>query len=418
VKIVHAADLHLDSPLRGLQRYEGAPVERLRNATRRAFSNLVQLCLDENAQLLLIAGDVHDDDWNDYTTGLFFAAELARLRACGTQVVWIRGNHDAASKITKKLKLPEGWVFELPHQRPGTRVFEDLGVAVHGQSFAKAAVSDNLAAHYPAPLAGLLNIGLLHTCIDGREGHAKYAPCRVEQLGSAGYDYWALGHVHAREVVLKDPWIVYPGNLQGRHARETGPKGASLITIEGGRVTQVDHQVLDVVRWVRCEVDAARVRTAEDVVDAVQADLEAAAEMADGRLLAARVTLTGATDAHFELARDADRWLHEVRQLSSLISCGEVWVEKVEVSTRPRIDVDALKRRDDVVGELARAFVEISADAEELARLAAEVAPVWQKLPAELRRDLPALDDPSVMRALLRDVEAAILPRVVHEEER
>src|SRR5437762_2642437 len=119
VKIVHASDLHLDSPLAGLERYEGAPVEAIRGATRRAFENLVTLCLDERAALLLIAGDVYDGDWKDYSTGLFFAATLARLRDAGTRVVVVRGNHDAASQITKNLRLP-AHVRELSKDRPET----------------------------------------------------------------------------------------------------------------------------------------------------------------------------------------------------------------------------------------------------------------------------------------------------------
>lgn len=82
--IVHAADLHLDSPLVGLERYDGAPVAELRAATRRALENLVQLCLAEDAKLLLLAGDLYDGDWRDYSTGLFFAAQMARLREVGT----------------------------------------------------------------------------------------------------------------------------------------------------------------------------------------------------------------------------------------------------------------------------------------------------------------------------------------------
>ena len=123
MKLVHAADIHLDSPLRGLERYEGAPVDEIRGATRRAVANLVDLCLVEAASLLLIAGDLYDGYWRDYNTGLFFAKQMARLTREGVGVVWIRGNHDAASEITKSLRLPEG-VIELGASRPETRVFE------------------------------------------------------------------------------------------------------------------------------------------------------------------------------------------------------------------------------------------------------------------------------------------------------
>ena len=134
MKFVHAADLHLDSPLAGLSKYEGAPVEQIRGATRRALENLVKLCLSEQVELLLIAGDLYDGDWRDYSTGLFFAKQMAALRAGNVRVVWIRGNHDAASKLTAHLSLPDN-VRELSHKKPESFVLEQLGVAVHGQGF-------------------------------------------------------------------------------------------------------------------------------------------------------------------------------------------------------------------------------------------------------------------------------------------
>src|SRR5690606_17008970 len=135
MKIVHAADLHIDSPLRGLVDYDGAPLLEVRGATRRAFENLVDLCIDEAASLLVIAGDLYDGDWKDYSTGLFFVEQMVRLREAGVRVAWVRGNHDAASKITKHLNAP-GNVRELSCSAPETVVYDDLGVAVHGVGYA------------------------------------------------------------------------------------------------------------------------------------------------------------------------------------------------------------------------------------------------------------------------------------------
>ncbi|HEY8945858.1 MAG TPA: DNA repair exonuclease, partial [Polyangiaceae bacterium] len=271
MKFVHAADLHIDSPLRGLERYEGAPAELIRGATRRAVEHLVDLCLAEGAHLLLLAGDLYDGDWRDYSTGLFFCQQMARLREADTQVVWIRGNHDAASRLTQHLR-PTDNVHELPHARPATLELhvDGVSVAVHGQSFQKVKTTEDLSQRYPEPLSGALNLGLLHTALDGREGHDAYAPCRVETLVNKGYEYWALGHVHQREEVRQDPWIVFPGNLQGRHARETGKKGATLVTVRAGRIVEVEHRALDEVRWANIVFDASVAASADDVVDGVR----------------------------------------------------------------------------------------------------------------------------------------------------
>ena len=298
MKFIHAADIHLDSPLRGLTRYEGAPVEELRGATRQAFRNLIDVCLEESAELLVLAGDLYDGAWKDYNTGLFFVEQLLRLTKQGIRVALVKGNHDAASQITKPLTLPEG-ALEFGTRSPQTHVLEDLGVALHGQSYGRRDVTEDLASAYPDPIPGLFNLGILHTALDGREGHDAYAPCSVARLVERGYDYWALGHVHRREVVWEDPWIVFPGNLQGRHARETGPKGATLVTVEDGTLASLQPLELDVVRWCRCEVDLGDASAGHDAVERVRQALEAEAEGAGDRLLAARVLLQGRSAAEF-----------------------------------------------------------------------------------------------------------------------
>jgi DNA repair exonuclease SbcCD nuclease subunit len=244
-RFVHAADLHLDSPLRGLEADPAAPAETIRGATRRALGGLVDLAIQENVEFVLIAGDIYDGDWPDFGTGLFFANQTRRLEQAGIPVFAIRGNHDAANRMTRSLRMPHVTVFD--HARAHTHRLERIGVAIHGQSFADQAVTEDLSRAYPPPVPGLFNIGMLHTSAEGYTAHARYAPCEVARLRSHGYDYWALGHVHERQVLAEDPWIVFPGNLQGRHVNETGAKGASLVTVTDGRVASVEHRVLDVL---------------------------------------------------------------------------------------------------------------------------------------------------------------------------
>jgi DNA repair exonuclease SbcCD nuclease subunit len=412
MRFVHAADLHLDSPLQGLARYEGAPVDAIRGATRHALENLVDLCLAEGARLLLVAGDLYDGSWKDYSTGLFFAQQMTRLRDAGVHVVWIRGNHDAASRLTQHLRLPDN-VRELPVRRPDTIELEDLGIAVHGQGFATAAVTDDLAAAYPPPVPGALNIGLLHTALDGREGHAPYAPCRVDGLVARGYDYWALGHVHARQVVARAPWIVFPGNLQGRHVRETGEKGATLVTVTEGRIADVEHRPLDVVRWEVMEVDVAQAASFDDALDLARMALEARVAAAAGRTLAARVRFTGATRAHAALARDAERFAENVRAVATDAAYGAVWVEQVRVETHPPgapMIAVAGADADDALGEVLRELRAARDDETTLGEFAATLTHLRKGLPSELRDHVPG--DAGAVRALLPAVEQLLVARL------
>jgi exonuclease SbcD len=414
LKFLHAADVHLDSPLKGLERYDGAPVEEIRGATRRAFENLVDLALAEEVAFLLLAGDLYDGDWKDYNTGLFFAAQMRRLEEAGIRVFVISGNHDAASQITKVLRPPAN-VRVLSTRKSETVVLEELEVAIHGQGFASAAVSDDLAATYPAAVPHLFNIGLLHTSLDGRPGHAPYAPCTVDGLRSRGYQYWALGHVHQREVVSQDPWIVFPGVLQGRHARETGAKGATLVTIRDCEVAEVQHCDLDVLRWAVCPVDASGADTAVEVIDRVGRVLEREVAEADGRTVAARLILEGACAAHAELLASPERWINECRTLAVGFGEGAVWIEKVKLRIR-RLDEgrDPFSEHD-ALGSLLRSIRDLEADDAELSELAEGFTDLRRKLPAELFEDGEALDpiDPEQLRGMLGEVKDLLLARLL-----
>ncbi|MFN7131055.1 MAG: exonuclease SbcCD subunit D [Myxococcales bacterium] len=253
-KFIHAADLHVDSPLVGLEAYEGAPVERIRAATRRALENLVLLATTERVQFVVLVGDVFDTD-PLYETALFFRLQMQRLADAGIRVVIIRGNHDYAGIAPRSVRLPDG-VTVLAHERAET-VELPGGVFVHGRSYPRHDFTEDMVAGYPAPVPNALNVGLLHTSLMGFPEHDPYAPTSPDILRAHGYQYWALGHVHKRQV-----WdaggvpIVFPGNLQGRHIRETGPKGATLVEYDGAKVVSYEHRSLDVMRWHVVEVDA------------------------------------------------------------------------------------------------------------------------------------------------------------------
>jgi len=409
---VHSADIHLDSPLRGLDRYEGAPTDRLRGATRGAFENLVRLCLDEGAAFLLIAGDLYDGEWTDYNTGLYFLSQVKRLRTASVGVYLVRGNHDAQSSVSRSLRLPDG-AHEFATAKAETKLLEDLGVAIHGRSYPKWDTRDDLSLTYPSARPGYFNIGLLHTCADGRDGHEPYAPCKVDGLVAKGYDYWALGHVHAREELRTDPWVVFPGNLQGRGARETGAKGASVVRVEGGKVGSVEHRALDEVRWARCEVNAPVDGSADDVVDLVRLALEREARAAEGRMLAARVVVRGVTEAHPTLSRDAEKYRNEIRARASELD--GVWVEKIQLKTRPRVDLAALMVRDDPVGGLLRALQALRGDDERLLTYTRHFKELVDKLPKEYRDsdDALRLTEAGAIRSLLDDIEASLLPELL-----
>ncbi len=418
LKFIHAADIHLDSPLRGLERYEGAPAEEIRQASRRAFENLVQMAIDESVAFVLIAGDLYDGDWKDHRTGLYFVSQMVRLREAGIPVITIAGNHDAANKMTRTLPLPEN-VRMLDYRRPETFLLESMGVAIHGQSFATGAVMEDLSAAYPPAVAGMLNIGLLHTCASGREGHQPYAPCTISGLTSKHYDYWALGHVHGHEVLGREPEIIFSGNTQGRHIHESGPKGCMLVQVDAQQRLRPELRTLDVFRWHSCWVDASGAESKEELLERFRQRLADLMVQSDGLSMAVRVQTSGPCKAHQEIAARPRQWLNDVRSTALDLGGGRVWVEKVHTATTLPVNLDEALLSDGPVGELARLIEELRGDSDAVQRLLADD---WdelrKKLPPELTEGPEAIDPgkPDTAGELLDQVRQMLVSQMVSPE--
>jgi exonuclease SbcD len=414
IRFIHAADIHLDSPLRGLDRYEGAPVERLRGATRAAFANLVAKAIDEKVDFVVIAGDLYDGDWRDANTGLYFAAQMGRLRQAGIRCVVLHGNHDAESEITRTLSLPDN-VHVFGHRRPETFAFEDLRVAFHGQSFRTPETIDPLHQAYPPPRPGWLNVGVLHTAMEGNSEHARYAPCTVQELAARGYHYWALGHVHARNVVAREPWIVFPGNLQGRHVRETGARGAMLVSAQDDRILGAEPFDCDVLRWVALDIDVTGLEDRDAMLQAVELSLAAACD-ASSVPIAARVTLTGRTRLHGRLAFERSTLRDDVLSRANGLGDARIWIEKVKLATSPLVDAADIGARDDALADIARMLSAAHEDPGLIETIRTDLQAVMASLPAELRDghtlpELMARDDAEVA-ALIRRGAAALVDRL------
>lgn len=415
-RFIHAADIHLDSPLRGLESYEDAPVEEIRGASRRAFDNLVEFAIEEEVGFVLLAGDLYDGEWKDYHTGLFLADRMGRLKRQGIRVFVVSGNHDAASQITRTLQLPDN-VQVLSTKKHQTILLDHIGVAIHGRGYQSRAMADNLAAQYPRRMPEYFNIGILHTALNGREGHEPYAPCTLDDLRQKGYDYWALGHVHKREEVSNDPWIVFPGNIQGRHILETGAKGASLVTVENGEVTAVAHHELDVLRWSVCQVDLSACEALEAVHEHVRQALEKEQEQADGRILAVRLVLTGACPVHPRLIEDSAHLRESFRSMA--VGLGDMWLEKVLFKTGRKVSLkDALGEATPVAG-LLTAVEQFELDGGQMLGLVPEVAALKSKLPPDLiGGDDPWLPTaPDQISAFLADVKEILASKLLNPRE-
>lgn len=410
VKFIHTADLHLDSPLRGLSAYADAPAERLRTATRDAFQNLVTQAIDERVDFMVIAGDVYDGDWKDFNTGLFFVRQMGRLRHAGTPVYLLYGNHDADSEMTRGLELPDN-VLVFSSRKAETFRIEDKKVALHGRSFRVAATTENLLPTYPEPTSGWLNIGVLHTALEGNSEHPKYAPCSVAELHAKGYQYWALGHVHEHWIQRGEVTIAYPGNLQGRHIRETGARGALLVTAESGAITEVDRIEVDVLRWHALEVDISAVSDRRAAIRAAGLELERVLATTPARLpLAVRVLFKGWSSAHAELVVAEGQLRQEIIAQAVALDAERLWIEKVRVASGAPV-TGHLPSEDVAQGamaELAAFALAAKDDPDFVQSVQADWLALLEKLPHEVLQASPDL------HALRQDPLAQMPDRLRH----
>ncbi len=397
MKFIHTADIHLDSPLKGLSSYPDAPAARLRTATRDAFRNLVNSAINEQVDFMVIAGDVYDGDWKDFNTGLFFIRQMGRLRQAGIPVYLLYGNHDAESEMTRGLALPEN-VHVFPSRKAETFRIDELKVALHGRSFKVAATTENLLPGYPEPVAGWLNIGVLHTALEGNTAHPKYAPCSLTELKTKGYQYWALGHVHEHWIQRGNATIAYPGNLQGRHIGELGARGALLVTAEDGEINEVDRLEVDVVRWHALEIDISPVVDMRSAVRLAGHAMERLLEATVADLpLAVRVVFKGRSAAHAELIMDEGQLRQEIIAQAVALDADRIWVEKVRVASEA-LSTGASSSDAEAQGALAE-LESLALSAQDDPEFVRSLQADWQSLLEKLPHDvLQATPDLSALR--------------------
>lgn len=378
ITLLHTADLHLDSPLKSLALRDETLHTAVSTATRTALARMVDLAIEEGVTALLIAGDLFDGEARSAKTAAFVTAQCDRLAAADIRVFLIKGNHDAENPITGDLVLPDN-VHVFDGRGSKVQLAEDLWI--HGVSFSGRHAPDSLLPKFPAPVSGAVNIALMHTSLAGAAGHDPYAPCTVAQLQGAGFDYWALGHVHKRTIHAEAPWVVMPGMPQGRDMGETGAKSVTLLTVDAGRI-DIEERPLSAVDFERIEVDVSGLEDEADLRAALRARLAgiAARLRADQAIL--RVTLTGETPLRWPLLRDRDTWSETVEAMAA--ETGRLWLDRLELDlTEPQSAGTGTAS-----AELADLMHEILAEEGFVAAARAEVEDLLAQLPPSERQAL------------------------------
>lgn len=411
-KFVHAADLHLDSPFKGLLKDASHLASTLGDATFRTYESIIDLCIEQRVDALLIAGDIYDGAERSLRAQIRFKEGLQRLETAGIRVFVCHGNHDPLDGWEAKLAFPSNVVRFGPEASGELLNPDDThSPMVYGISYATRDVRDSLVSRFPTPESGRYCIGLLHANVGANTGHAPYAPCSLEELAASGYDYWALGHVHTR-AVLRDsnPVVAYPGNPQGRQINEAGERGAYVVEVDEHGGTTIKFHPLDAIRWDRIRIGIEDIGDEQALLDTVYESVEDARSAANGRSLIYRLSFRGRGPVHASLARPG--FVDDVRKdVNGRFAVGSAFAlcERIEDESSAEVDRDVLRQGADLLGDLLRLIDEtVDGDTGMNERLIAELAVLYQHRTAGRylgRGALESLD----LSELLVDAERLLL---------
>lgn len=323
-KILHTADIHLDSPLRSLALRDESLREVVHTATRTAFARIVDAALDHQVGALLVSGDLFDGAERSAKTGAFLTAQFDRLRDAEIAVFYIKGNHDAENPMTGEVDLPDNvHVFD---GRGGKVRLKDHDIWIHGVSFSGRHAPESLLPKFHAPVAGAVNIAMLHSSLAGAPGHDIYAPCSVAELKSTGFDYWALGHVHKRQIHSEHPWVVMPGTPQGRDIGEAGPKSATLLNISDDGI-RIEELPTSAAEFIQLDVDISDCSSDDDMRHTLRRRLAEMARLLQSDAGIIRLRMIGNNPRRWQILRDADQWTEIAQDIAR--ETGTLWLDKI-----------------------------------------------------------------------------------------
>ncbi|OPA81158.1 hypothetical protein BVG16_02150 [Paenibacillus selenitireducens] len=385
-RFLHAADLHLDSPFRGMAQVPESYRERLRESTFTAFSNLIDLAIREHVDFIVLSGDIYDASDRSLRAQLRLQRGLSRLAGHHIPVYIIHGNHDPEDGVQAQLDWPANVHFFGSKEVTAKTVFRggrsqvDTDAAAEGSveplavvcgiSYASMALNDNVAKSYQRlPHSELYHIGLLHGNVDGDPNHDNYAPCAKRELIESGIDYWALGHIHMREILHEqEPWIVYPGNIQGRSVKEHGAKGCYIVDVAADKQAELTFCPLDDVRWHVVNLSIEGVNTEQELKNRLDLAMERLRETSEDRMKIVRFMMTGRGPLHRKLEQPGfvqellqalrEEEEHRAEASESYL----IWVESLQVQTGLALDMETLKEQDSFLGELFRLSIQAEQD--------------------------------------------------------
>ncbi|QGX66663.1 DNA repair exonuclease [Bacillus sp. ms-22] len=334
---IHAADLHLDSPFAGMSNIPNQIFKRLKESTFQSARNMFDLAIDREVDFVLLSGDLFDESNRSLKAQLFLRNQFLKLQEHEIDVFIIYGNHDHLGGEWTPIEWPEN-VHVFLSSTPSEQSFyrgDQLAASIYGFSYNERAVYENMTSHYVKTTDAPYHIAMLHGTLAGQEGHDAYAPFQLQQLLSRDFDYWALGHIHKRALLHEDPMIIYPGNLQGRHIKETGEKGCYVVHLSENSHAAEFIGCSDVI-FETLSLDITDTAHMTDLVTLVDKQMSRLKERGIPHVV--KIELTGETPAYIRLSQlevleELMAVLHEQEEEEDIF----VWVMSIDCRTNEDI---------------------------------------------------------------------------------
>jgi len=415
LRFIHAADLHLDSSFRGLRSVAPDIGQMLQQATFQTYMNIIQLCMDEKVDALLVAGDIYDGADRSLQAQLRFYQGLGQLNDAGIASFICHGNHDPLNGWLMHLKRPPlSWQFRETVEAVPLDPGAPERAIIYGFSYPRREVTNNIARTFRHDPERGFAIGLLHANVGGDTNHANYAPCTIDDLTATDINYWALGHIHKHRVLQQqEPTVVYPGNPQGRHPNETGERGVYYVEVDDNGQVTLQFRPVDVVRWEAVTLDISDMESDQDLVDVPTQRLEDTLAAAERSVLC-RVRLIGRGPLHSTLQRDG--YLESLR--IALNSTGVqrlpfFWCERVVDATLAPLDREARRQAGDFLGTVLRSIDGLRENPDGLSDLRKTLDALFRS--TRLKKYFPEGDNDAELLHILRDAEEHIVTALVDE---
>ncbi len=410
---IHTADLHLDSPFSGLRQVDGEVAELLRDATFNAFDRIVDLALSNEVDFLLVAGDVYDSADRSLRAQLRFADGLRRLVDAGIYSFVCHGNHDPLDGWSASLRWPnEVHIFGPELESVSLTLKNGNAIRIHGVSYPHAGIDESFGREFQRRGPEPFQVGLFHCSVGSDPAHETYAPRTIPELLAANLDYWALGHVHTQKVLRNGhPFIAYPGTPQGRHIRESGPRGCLLVRAGGAGEVSARFEPVDAVRWYSHDLPIDDFETEGELLEELEKVCERTHSEAQERMTILRVILRGRGQLNSVLRRTqvVEDLTDRLREIG-LESVPPVWIERIVVNTSTEIDLDSRRQSADFLGEILRVIDASRREPKELCEL---ISQLYEDRRGRRFLKAPAETD---LLEVLEEVESMCLDELVQEE--